>query len=113
MLNLLNNAIKFTDRGEVLLRVQRLSQRPHGINLLFEVQDTGVGLTRPQIERLFQPFQQADTDTSRRYGGSGLGLAICKHLVERMGGDIGVESSPSRGSRFFFQLELACCEEET
>jgi len=106
LLNLGNNAIKFTERGEVTLAVSLAERSPERATLRFEVRDTGIGL-RPEVcERLFQPFTQADASTSRRYGGTGLGLAICRHLVERMGGAIAVDSEPGRGSRFHFTLPL-------
>ncbi|MFN0008755.1 MAG: ATP-binding protein [Planctomycetota bacterium] len=102
LLNLLNNAIKFTARGSVTLRV---SVHPAGdgkATLRFEVQDTGIGVSDSAMRLLFKPFSQADSSMSRRFGGTGLGLAICKHLVELMGGEIGVESSEGTGSLFWF-----------
>jgi signal transduction histidine kinase/DNA-binding response OmpR family regulator len=104
LLNLVNNGIKFTERGEVTLAVSLVQQAPGRATLRFEVKDTGIGLSAEARERLFQPFTQADASTSRRFGGTGLGLAICRHLVERMGGEIGVDSEPGRGSRFHFTL---------
>ena len=110
--NILGNAIKFTRRGEVVLRVVEqpppkgagVSPKDDRVHLRFEVQDSGIGMTREQIARLFQPFAQADDSTTRRFGGTGLGLAICKQLVELMGGEIGAESEPGRGSRFWFSI---------
>jgi signal transduction histidine kinase/DNA-binding response OmpR family regulator len=104
LLNLGNNAVKFTDRGEVTLAVSVVERTAERATLRFEVRDTGIGLSREACERLFQPFMQADASTSRRFGGTGLGLAICRHLVERLGGEIGVDSEPGRGSRFHFTL---------
>ncbi|MEZ4436655.1 MAG: ATP-binding protein [bacterium] len=101
LLNLVGNAIKFTETGRVELRV-----RPHGDHIRFEVEDTGIGIAPDQIDHLFQPFAQADGSISRRFGGTGLGLAICKRLVELMGGRIGVDSAPRRGSTFWFDLPL-------
>jgi two-component system sensor histidine kinase/response regulator len=105
LLNLCSNAIKFTARGEVVLQVERVDlHRPGFVGLRFSVCDTGIGMDRAQIERLFRPFAQLDASTTRRYGGTGLGLAICKQLVEMMGGTIGVDSEPGRGSEFHFTL---------
>jgi signal transduction histidine kinase/CheY-like chemotaxis protein/HPt (histidine-containing phosphotransfer) domain-containing protein len=100
--NLLNNAEKFTERGEIGLRVGRDA----GDILRFEVWDTGVGIEAGQLERLFGSFEQADASTSRRFGGSGLGLAITQQLVGLMGGDIAVSSEPGKGSRFVVGLPL-------
>jgi len=104
LLNLVNNGIKFTERGEVTVAVSVVERATERAALRFEVRDTGIGLSPQACERLFQPFTQADASTSRRFGGTGLGLAICRHLVERLGGEIGVDSEPSRGSRFHFTL---------
>jgi len=105
IINLMNNAVKFTPKGEVVLKSKMLSSS-EGKNLLqFEVIDTGIGLTKEQIGNLFQSFSQADSSTSRKYGGSGLGLTISKQLVELMGGTIRVESTYGAGSRFIFTIE--------
>ncbi|MBL0729018.1 hybrid sensor histidine kinase/response regulator [Piscinibacter sp. HJYY11] len=106
LLNLSNNAVKFTERGEVTVAVTECAREGQRVTLRFEVRDTGIGLTPEARTRLFQPFTQADASTSRRYGGTGLGLAICRHLVERMGGEIGVDSEPGRGSCFHFSVPL-------
>src|SRR5580658_5651910 len=92
LLNLVANAIKFTERGEVLVRVTVADASEHGVRLLFEVEDTGIGLAPDAMARLFQPFVQADGSITRKYGGTGLGLAISKQLIEMMGGQVGVES---------------------
>jgi signal transduction histidine kinase len=102
LLNLVANAIKFTERGEVVVRVSVAEAPEQGVRLLFEVQDTGIGLAPDALSRLFQPFVQADGSITRKYGGTGLGLAICKQLIEMMGGRVGVESEPGKGSRFWF-----------
>ncbi len=102
LLNLVSNAIKFTERGEVTVRVSVAEASEHGVRLLFEVLDTGIGLAPDAVARLFQPFVQADGSITRKYGGTGLGLAISKQLIEMMGGRVGVESEPDKGSRFWF-----------
>ncbi|MDO8926170.1 MAG: ATP-binding protein [Sideroxyarcus sp.] len=105
--NLASNAIKFTDKGEVNVRIQRLGEDRNQAVLRFEVQDTGVGMSRDEIAQLFQPFQQVDCSTTRKYGGTGLGLVISKQLVEMMeGGTIGVDSFPAQGSTFWFTLKM-------
>jgi signal transduction histidine kinase len=102
LLNLVANAIKFTERGAVVVRVNVAEVSEHGVRLLFEVEDTGIGLAPDALARLFQPFVQADGSIKRKYGGTGLGLAICKQLIEMMGGRVGVDSEPDKGSRFWF-----------
>ncbi len=99
--NLVGNAIKFTDHGHVAVHVQRLEQDADRIVLRFSVQDTGIGIAPEVIDRLFTPFIQADISTTRRFGGTGLGLAIAKRLVELMGGQLGVRSTPGVGSEFW------------
>ena len=106
LLNLGNNAVKFTEHGEVLVAIQMVGRDDESVRLRFEVRDSGVGMDAEQQQRLFQPFSQADASTSRRYGGTGLGLAISQHLVRLMGGEIAVDSAPGRGSRFHFTLRL-------
>ena len=106
LLNLMGNAVKFTARGRVALRVETMSQAIDAVRLRFTVQDTGLGMTADQMSRLFQPFTQADASTSRRFGGTGLGLAISRQLVERMGGLIDVASEPGQGSTFWVELPL-------
>ncbi len=102
LLNLLGNAVKFTARGQVCLRAHR-----EGDDILFQVADSGIGMTPEQLARLFNAFEQADTSTTREYGGSGLGLAISRNLARLMGGDIGVESEVGVGSIFTLRLPLA------
>jgi PAS domain S-box-containing protein len=102
LVNLTNNAVKFTKHGEISVSVEVVDRDTESVQLRFGVRDTGVGISAEQQLRLFQQFSQADASTSRRYGGSGLGLAICSRLVRLMGGSIGVNSTPGRGSHFFF-----------
>ncbi|WP_376957992.1 ATP-binding protein [Azospirillum sp. A26] len=112
LFNLTGNAIKFTDRGRVVLRVGTAAPdnadpvRPGHVRLHVAVEDTGIGIGPEGQARLFQPFSQADSSTTRRFGGTGLGLAICTRLIERMGGRIGVTSVPGSGSTFWFTVEL-------
>ncbi|MBF0270922.1 MAG: response regulator [Magnetococcales bacterium] len=106
LLNLMGNAVKFTEQGRVELRVTR-QEGPEGhVALTFRIEDTGIGIPLAQQEKLFAPFRQADASITRRFGGTGLGLSICKHLVERMGGTIELESTPGKGSAFSFTLTL-------
>jgi signal transduction histidine kinase/CheY-like chemotaxis protein len=106
LLNLLNNALKFTEKGSITLAVELSHQDQHTATLTFSVIDTGIGLSDEQQKRVFQPFTQADSSTTRRYGGTGLGLTICRHLIELMEGEIHCESVVGRGSRFWFRLPL-------
>ncbi len=103
--NLVYNAVKFTQRGWVLVRV-RLEEDGPRPRIAFSVTDTGIGIEPQQQQRIFESFEQIDGSTSRQYGGAGLGLAICKHLVERMGGELKLDSEPGRGSTFSFVLPL-------
>jgi PAS domain S-box-containing protein len=100
--NLVGNAIKFTNQGEILVRVEVLEKTPGHVRLRVAVRDTGIGLTKEQADRLFQPFMQADASITRKFGGTGLGLTISKRLVEMMGGEIGVSAHPGQGSTFAF-----------
>jgi two-component system sensor histidine kinase/response regulator len=102
LINLLGNAVKFTDTGEIRVVGELLERTDEKVKLRFSVRDTGIGMTKEQADRLFQAFSQADTSTSRKYGGTGLGLAISKRLVELMGGSIWVDSEPGAGSTFSF-----------
>ncbi len=105
LINLINNAIKFTDRGEVVVQVARSETLEPGL-LRFSVCDTGPGIPAEGLDRLFKSFSQVDASTTRKYGGTGLGLAIARQLAELMGGQIGVESSVGQGSRFWFTARL-------
>ena len=102
LINLCNNAVKFTERGEIVVSTRVREKGEHSVTLQFSVRDTGIGLTEEQKGKLFQAFSQADMSTTRKYGGTGLGLTICRRLVEMMGGQIWVESEPGKGSEFFF-----------
>ena len=104
LVNLLDNAVKFTPRGEIRLEVEAGEERDGRLELLFAVRDTGIGIPADRIDRLFRPFGQADSSLSRVYGGTGLGLAISRRLAERLGGRMWVESEPGRGSAFFFTI---------
>ncbi|MES2695016.1 MAG: response regulator, partial [Verrucomicrobiota bacterium] len=106
VLNLLSNALKFTSHGEVALTISAVGQHEGRSILRFEVTDTGIGIPQSVLPTLFQPFVQADTSTTRRFGGTGLGLAICKRLVELMHGEIGVKSATGKGSTFWFTIAL-------
>jgi len=102
LVNLVNNAIKFTERGSIALRIKEVERSRDRLRLQIEVCDTGIGMTREQIGKLFQAFSQADGSTTRKYGGTGLGLTICRRLAEMMGGTISAESEPGVGSTFRF-----------
>jgi PAS domain S-box-containing protein len=106
LLNLGYNAVKFTERGEVVIAVEIALRQADSIVLHFDVRDTGIGMTSEEQQRLFQPFTQGDSSTSRRYGGTGLGLSISRHLVRMMGGEIHVESAVGQGSRFHFEMRF-------
>ena len=110
LVNLCGNAVKFTNLGQILVKVQVAGQIGEHCDVYFEVCDSGIGMTREQQERIFQPFAQADSSTTRRYGGTGLGLAISKRLVELMQGEMGVRSVMNQGSTFWFTVCLTRCE---
>lgn len=104
--NLVSNAIKFSQEGNIVVQAVLLSKQENQITLKFSVSDNGIGLTQEQKAQLFNAFNQADSSRSREHGGTGLGLVICRGLVERMGGDIGVESEPDQGARFWFTARM-------
>jgi signal transduction histidine kinase/FixJ family two-component response regulator len=106
LLNLVSNAVKFTERGEVSLRVRKIGEARGALTLRFEIRDTGVGLTGEQIKRLFNPVVQVDSSSARRYEGTGLGLVISRRLAEKMGGSIDVESRSNGGSTFWMEISL-------
>ena len=105
-MNLLGNAIKFTEQGHVLLEVQLLQRRAHEVSLRVAVEDSGIGIPEDKLAAIFEKFTQADTSATRRYGGTGLGLSISQQLIELMGGQIQVQSRAGKGSRFWFDLTL-------
>ncbi len=106
LINYANNAVKFTEQGEILVKVSCLETWPEEVLLHVSVQDSGIGMSPEQQQRLFQSFQQADTSTTRKYGGTGLGLAISRRLAELMGGEVGVQSELGHGSTFWFTARL-------
>ena len=111
LINLSNNAVKFTDTGEIIVATELVKQDQAQVTLKFSVHDTGIGMTAEQAAKLFQPFAQADSSTTRKYGGTGLGLTISKRLAEMMGGEIWVESNPGQGSTFSFTANLGLGKE--
>jgi len=111
--NLINNAIKFTDEGEIFISVEKKSQTNEYCELLFSVKDSGIGIQQEKLSLIFEAFTQGETFVSRRYGGTGLGLAIARHLVGLMGGKIWAESKPGRGATFFFTAKLRIADTPT
>jgi signal transduction histidine kinase/DNA-binding response OmpR family regulator len=111
--NLINNAIKFTDEGEIFISVEKQSQTPEYCELLFSVKDSGIGIQKEKLLLIFEAFTQGETFASRRYGGTGLGLSIARHLVGLMGGKIWAESTPGRGATFFFTVKLRIADTPT
>ena len=112
LINLIGNAIKFTESGSVTVTSRLVAHGPQNIRARFEIVDNGIGMNSEQQSRLFQPFSQADTSTTRKFGGTGLGLSICRRLVEMMNGDIGVTSHEGDGSTFWFEVDLGIESQE-
>lgn len=110
LMNLADNAIKFTKSGLVAITISVKQHSDNGLNLLFSVKDTGIGIPQEKVDIIFHKFTQVDSSTTRKYGGTGLGLSIVKHLVERMGGIVWVESSLGRGSSFYFTVNFGICQ---
>lgn len=112
LINLIGNAIKFTEKGEVALHVTKELQEHDKIRLLFRIKDTGIGIPQDKIETIFESFTQVDSSTTRKYGGTGLGLTICKYLIEKMGGKIWITSKPGEGSTFSFVIPFKLPESQ-
>jgi len=112
LFNFCSNAVKFTEKGDVCIRACAVERTADEMLLCFEVEDTGIGLTQEQQQRLFQSFQQADMSTTRRYGGTGLGLAIAKRLAGLMDGQVGLRSKPGAGSTFWFTARVGICKDQ-
>jgi len=106
LVNLVNNAVKFTSKGEIYVNIQSINQTKKSVELQFAVRDSGIGIPKDRLNKLFKAFSQVDSSTTRKYGGTGLGLAICKRLVNLMEGDVWVESVEGKGSTFFFNIKV-------
>src|SRR6185503_4106729 len=111
--NLVSNAFKFNEKGEVLLKAEAVDRTAEGVLLRISVRDTGIGIPEEQQVRLFQSFTQADSSTTRKYGGTGLGLVISRRLARLMGGDLTFESTPGTGTTFLFTARLGIEASET
>ena len=112
LINLAGNAVKFTEKGEVIIRADLEQDEGDQVTLRFTVKDTGIGMTQKEIDNLFRPFTQADSSITRKFGGTGLGLTISKRLIEMMGGSVWVESTPGAGSRFMFTARFNKAEQQ-
>lgn len=111
LINLVNNAVKFTKQGEITIKASLLDKESDSVRILFEIVDTGIGIEKDKQAMIFDSFSQADTSTARKFGGTGLGLAICRQIAELMGGSIALESESGQGSRFFFDPLFSLCDE--
>ena len=111
LLNILGNAIKFTQQGHILLDIRSTNKTDKEATILFRISDTGIGITKQQQQHLFKPFTQADSSTTRKFGGTGLGLSICRQLIQLMGSEIQIESTPGQGSEFSFEITLPLSDE--
>src|ERR1051325_8226901 len=111
--NLISNAVKFTAHGSVRVSATRVGESAGAATIRFSVRDTGIGIAPDALERIFEPFRQADVSTTRTYGGTGLGLSISRRLVQMMGGLLQVESEAGRGSDFYFEIEMPIATAET
>ena len=112
IVNLVGNAVKFTDHGYISVRVHPKDASDGRVIIRFEVTDTGIGMPLERLEAIFEPFTQASSSISRTYGGTGLGTTICKNLVNLMGGSIAVQSTPNVGTTFWFDLPFELCEQK-
>ena len=108
LINLTSNSVKFTEKGSVKVKIEKVESGKRTTKLKFSVSDTGIGIAEEKQQELFKPFQQSDTSTTRKYGGTGLGLSISMRLIDMMGGEIKVSSSPGKGSTFYFTLDMSC-----
>ena len=111
LINLIGNALKFTDTGQIIVKVTRTGKQENRQEVCFEIIDTGIGIPEEIQEDLFQPFTQADESNTRKYGGTGLGLTICRQIISAMEGSLHVESEPGKGSRFYFYLSFILFDE--
>ena len=110
--NFLSNALKYTNTGRVVLSVEELGRNANKSRLRFSVKDTGIGMTEAQLEGLFKPFLQIESNFGKERGGWGLGLSICKDIANLMGAEIGVESAPGEGTMFYFELDVEIADED-
>jgi hypothetical protein len=111
--NLINNAIKFTEKGQIVVKIEKLEEKENEVIFRFSVADTGIGIPKEKQKEIFESFTQVDSSITRKYGGTGLGLAICKKIIEMMGGNIWVESEVGKGSTFYFTVRLKKGKDKT